>query len=86
MATAATRIPGTQVQQGAQAIPTAKLPAAAGPSVTESVNPDTVVQEWLDRFHQALKGQDLKRSLVTVFLTEETYWRDQLCLSWDFRT
>lgn len=85
MASAALVVPGSQVKQRAHPLPTAKLPVMADLSDGDSDNPHKVVQQWLDRFHDVLKSQNLKAGLAKVFLKEEAYWRDQLCLSWDFR-
>ncbi|KAI9729616.1 MAG: hypothetical protein M1818_008463 [Claussenomyces sp. TS43310] len=51
--------------------------------VTE-VSPPHVVQEWLDTFNAVLDSGDV--SVLTHLFMTESYWRDQLCMSWDFHT
>ena len=82
----ASSAPAFRTKQQAYPLPTAKLPEANTSIDRENVVPDQVVQRWLQKFQDVLKSQNVKGALSNVFLREESYWRDQLCLSWDFRT
>lgn len=66
---------------GSHLLPTVSLPDVQG---GVSGEPDTVAQEWIDSFNRLLNLQDGSKS-SDVFL-EKSFWRDLLCLSWDFRT
>lgn len=62
------------------------LPAATYPQTISSipVEVEAVATKWTIFFNQNLQNQDF-RSLGNLFF-EESYWRDQLCLSWDYHT
>ncbi|KAF2174957.1 putative flavoprotein [Zopfia rhizophila CBS 207.26] len=62
------------------------LNAAAYPKIV-FVHPGdvgSVVTRWVTFFNQALYMRNYE-NFGTLFF-EESYWRDQLCFSWDFRT
>lgn len=59
----------------------AQLPESA-PS--KDVDADKVATGWAESFNQAIAQPSLA-FISNVFLPE-SYWRDQLCLSWDFHT
>lgn len=58
---------------------------ATFPTTTKlpSIDPNLVAEEWIQSFNKAIKNPQTE--LSSLFL-EESYWRDQLCLSWDFHT
>lgn len=89
MATAAVEIPQdrnrelpshNRVEPGSFQLPIAQLPAG---DPNESVNAEEVVRTWLKVFQDILSTQQWQ-NLSKLFLPE-AYWRDQLCLSWNFR-
>lgn len=53
-------------------------------SLPNDVKTDTVAAEWIVSFGKFLTSKDICPPKDIFF--EESYWRDQLCLSWDFRT
>jgi hypothetical protein len=57
----------------------ANFPSAPKP---ESIDAKKVVAEWVDLFNKTITSPDLG-GISKLFLTE-SYWRDQLCLTWDF--
>lgn len=61
------------------------LRMARFPSVTklESIDANIVAAKWVEVFNKTIANPD--PHLSSLFL-EESYWRDQLCLSWDFHT
>ena len=82
MATAAVAVPSaSRLERGSHPLLAANLPIA---SVDEEVDPNKVVQEWLAKFQGVLDKGDFESGLPKLFL-KEAYWRDQLCLSWDYR-
>jgi hypothetical protein len=82
MATAAVAVPSaSRVEPGSHSILAATLPVA---QVGKEVDPAEVVREWLKKFQDMLDSGDFKNQLEKLFL-KEAYWRDQLCLSWNYR-
>jgi hypothetical protein len=82
MATAAVAIPSaSRVEPGSHSILAATLPVA---NVEKEADPGQVVQEWLQKFQDILDSGDFNDGLPKLFL-KEAYWRDQLCLSWNYR-
>jgi hypothetical protein len=51
---------------------------------SECENPLGVATEFANKFNEAAKNADAD-AIVALFQAQ-SYWRDQLCLSWDFRT
>ncbi|MFM0234092.1 flavin-containing monooxygenase [Paraburkholderia sediminicola] len=51
--------------------------------MTSSANLDDVVQGWLSSFGAALESG--QRAGVESLFLEQTYWRDQIALSWDMQ-
>jgi hypothetical protein len=47
-------------------------------------DPDSAAAGWVGAFNSAAESSDID-ALSKLFLVE-SYWRDQLCLSWDFHT
>jgi hypothetical protein len=82
MATAAVAVPSaSRVEPGSHSLLPATLPVAR---VDKEVDPTEVVQEWLKKFQEVLSSGDFQNGLQKLFL-KEAYWRDQLCLSWNYR-
>lgn len=83
MATAAVAFPSaSRLVPGSYPILAATLPVA---KVEKGIDANSVVEEWLKTFQQVLDAGDYKNGLQNLFW-KEAYWRDQLCLSWDYRT
>jgi hypothetical protein len=63
-----------------------RCPPAAYPTATSSTDcsPLDIAQAWIADFNSIVISGDLLK-LSDIF-TEKSYWRDQLCLSWDFHT
>lgn len=61
-------------------------PAATYPqlSLPSDVKNDTVAAEWIVSFKKFLQNRDICPPKDIFF--GESYWRDHLCLSWDFHT
>lgn len=82
MATAAVAVPSASRREaGSHPLLAATLPVA---EVDQEANPNEIVQDWLKHFQGVLDSGDFDKGLPKLFL-KEAYWRDQLCLSWDFR-
>jgi hypothetical protein len=64
--------------QHRNSIPLPRFPKAAPVSAT------LVAQEWIDKFATVVGGGDV--SLLHTVVHEESWWRDALALSWDYRT
>jgi hypothetical protein len=62
------------------------LRTACFPTVkqSDSVDADAVAAQWVDSFNKALSNPETA-GIPRLFLAE-SYWRDQLCMSWDFHT
>jgi len=52
--------------------------------ILKPINANQIASLWIETFNEAIVRPDIK-SIAAAFLTE-SYWRDQLCLSWDFHT
>jgi hypothetical protein len=85
MATAAVAVPvipsASRVEPGSHSLLAATLPVA---DVEKDIDANKVVAEWLGRFQDVLASGDFQNGLPKLFL-KEAYWRDQLCLSWNYR-
>jgi hypothetical protein len=68
-----------RVEPGSFPLRLAAFPTLASPPPSD---PQKVVESWLLSFNDALRNSSF--DISEVFLPE-SYWRDQLCLSWDFR-
>lgn len=87
-------------QQVNIALPMAESPPRPKGSLEGIGNPEEVsaiVTEWLNRFQELLHkardedgksglGPDDLRSAIQNLFLEKGYWRDLVCLSWNFRT
>ena len=68
-----------RVEPGSFPLRLATLPTVSPPPQ----DANSVAESWVASFNKALASPELG-SISEVFLPE-SYWRDQLCLSWDFR-
>ena len=68
-----------RVEPGSYYLPVATYPTAAPP---KSIDADSVASNWVDLFNKTVSSPSVA-SISDLFLAE-SYWRDQLCLSWDF--
>ncbi|CAG8980227.1 hypothetical protein HYALB_00013399 [Hymenoscyphus albidus] len=71
-----------RIEPGSFPLPIQPLPTSTN---TKSDNPKATVSAWIQSFNEALSKNDIP-SLTNHFLSSDSYWRDQLCLSWDFHT
>jgi hypothetical protein len=68
-----------RVAPGSFPLSLATFPAVASPPPSD---PQKVVELWLLSFNDALRNPSFD---ISEIFFPESYWRDQLCLSWDFR-
>ena len=59
-------------------------PKASSVTSTSPLDPEQVISEWLSSFNAGAGANDASQ-LSGLFL-KESYWRDLLCLTWDFHT
>lgn len=69
-----------RVEPGSYDIPVGTFPQT---SSTTPENPDQIATAIVEKLNVALANKD-SAALVSLFI-ENCYWRDHLCLSWDFR-
>ncbi|KAJ3868061.1 hypothetical protein EV359DRAFT_33047 [Lentinula novae-zelandiae] len=55
-----------------------------GASLTPAVNPEEIVSKWFSAFTKSAEAGDVE-GLINLFMSE-SYWRDILAFTWDFRT
>jgi hypothetical protein len=84
MGSVATQVPvdvpsADRGEPGSFHLHTANLPVT---SSSKSTDVDSIAEAWVDSINKLLKSP----GLATEIFFEESYWRDQLCLSWDFHT
>ncbi|KAI9718610.1 MAG: hypothetical protein M1812_004061 [Candelaria pacifica] len=85
MATAAVHVPAQshdRVETGSYSLATAKFPTT---SDTSKVDVEKVVSQWASDFNRSVSHGGDRGGFEDLFLTE-SYWRDQLCMSWTFHT
>lgn len=70
-----------RVEPGSFPLRTAAYPTS---STTKALDADSIASQWIESFNKAIPSPSLT-SLAGLFLPE-SYWRDQLCLTWDFHT
>ncbi|KAH7417800.1 hypothetical protein BKA64DRAFT_652899 [Cadophora sp. MPI-SDFR-AT-0126] len=68
-------------EPGSFPLVTAQFPAASKP---KPVDANDIAANWVSAFNKYISNPSIE-SLSKLFLTE-SYWRDQLCLTWDFHT
>lgn len=71
-----------RIEPGSFPLPIQPLPTSNN---TKSENPKATVETWVTSFNTSLGNNDIE-GLTNHFLASDSYWRDQLCLSWDFHT
>lgn len=67
---------------GSVNIPLGEYPAN---STNKSVDAAKVAEDIVSRLNEALKKND-NAAFASLFLSDKSYWRDHLALSWDLRT
>lgn len=70
-----------RLEPGSINILPAKYPGSIAPGDFSPENAATVI---IDKFNKALAAKDY--SSVSSLFTDQSYWRDHLCLTWDLRT
>ena len=78
--------PSNTVLPGSRLLPTAPFPRTHDTSSSlpsSDLSPKSIVDDWLSAFTSLLSGE---HALITKLFLEESYWRDLLCMTWDFRT
>jgi len=70
-----------RVEPGSFHLKTANFPTA---STSKATDVNSIAATWVESFNKVLINPELA-TIPELFL-EESYWRDQLCLSWDFHT
>jgi hypothetical protein len=70
-----------RVEPGSFPLRLANLPES---SLPKSIDPKAIASEYISRFNKTIRSADAS-SLKTLFC-QESYWRDHLCLTWDFHT
>ena len=84
MASAPVEIPpSNKVLPGSGQLQSAPFPHATSSRSGSITSPKVVVDEWVSSLRQLLSGSS--ESCTRLFL-KESYWRDLLCMTWDFRT
>ncbi|KAL9611777.1 MAG: hypothetical protein Q9167_003588 [Letrouitia subvulpina] len=76
--------PSNRIVPGSFRLPTAPFPnhvAKSGQLTSASLN--SIASEWVAAFKNILAGD---HGLVTKIFAKEAYWRDLLCMFWDFHT
>jgi len=87
MGSIATQVPvavpsANRVEPGSYALRLANYPVA--PSPATPIDANSVAAAWVESFNKLLEHPETA-TIPDLFL-KESYWRDQLCLSWDFHT
>lgn len=74
-----------RVLPGSHHIKPAALPAAA--TASPPSDPGKVAKQWIGSFNKIVDS-DISpgQSTLSHLFVDESYWRDLLCLSWDFHT
>ena len=68
-------------------IPVPPLPtlASLNATVPDDLDAPKIASEWFDRFSDALQSMNDAEKAVSLFV-EDSWWRDTLAFTWDFRT
>lgn len=70
-----------RVEPGSFPLTSAKLPTV---QEVDAVDIHDVATNWVESFNKTIGSANL--SAISELFLEESYWRDQLCLSWDIHT
>jgi hypothetical protein len=54
------------------------------PQKHDDVDPKSAASQWVETFNKAVQAFD--KDGIALLFCKNSYWRDQLCLSWDLRT
>lgn len=82
MATAAVQVPSSnRLEPGSCSLKAATFPKT---EPVAGINATTVVDGWVSAFNKALTEPN--GSAIGQLFLKESYWRDQLALSWDYHT
>lgn len=54
------------------------------PQKHHNVNANSAASQWVETFNKAIQPFD--KDAIALLFCRNSYWRDQLCLSWDLRT
>lgn len=73
--------PRERVEPGSHNIPFGQFPET---NTAAPENPDQIATGVVEQLNNALEKKDA--NAVSQIFLENSYWRDHLCLSWDFRT
>lgn len=77
-----TSIPSyNRTEPGSQQLKPAQYPEISSDAPEDA---EEIAEQWISSFNQVLRGKDYS-AMKGVFF-KESYWRDQLCLSWNFHT
>jgi hypothetical protein len=80
-AVAANQASFSRIEPGSFALVPAEYPTSGKEFSTS--DPSEIVEDWVKSFNKAIASP--KVAWKDLFL-EDSYWRDQLCISWDFHT
>jgi hypothetical protein len=69
-----------KIERGSYPLRAATYP----PTAPIKASPEEVAKEWSGQLNEALNTVEIGK--IKALLMKESYWRDQLCLSWDFHT
>ena len=75
--------PSSEVLPRSRHLQTAPFPTSASTRPASIASPKLVVDDWISSLRELLSG--LSESSTRLFL-KKSYWRDLLCMTWDFRT
>ncbi|EKD20125.1 hypothetical protein MBM_02077 [Drepanopeziza brunnea f. sp. 'multigermtubi' MB_m1] len=79
---AAVTVPSSErCEPGSFPLKIASYPSNSSP---KDIDPTEVAATWVSNFNASLAKPSL--AILSHLFLEESYWRDQLCLSWDFHT
>lgn len=70
-----------RVEPGSFRLHTANFPITLS---TKPEDAESIAVDWVDSFNRMLAQPEL--AILPDLFLKESYWRDQLCLSWDFHT
>jgi hypothetical protein len=70
-----------RLESGSFNVIAAKYPATIN---SDGISPEDVAKDTLDKINAVLERKDY--ASLANFFTDASYWRDHLCLTWDFRT
>ena len=68
---------------GSHLLPAVSLPTVGADAQLD--DPDKIAEDWLESFNGVFVNGENGSKFSDIFL-KKSYWRDLLCLTWDFRT